>query len=86
MMVLLKLMSCRPTRRLNQCLLGRTDFGVGEFQIPADGIRRADGRILEAGTGVLHLRREPQPATRMQIDLEAEAVQHVGIIDANFEA
>jgi len=61
------------------------NLGVGKLEIPADSIRRPDGGVLIALTGVLDLRCEPQPACRMQICLEAEAVQQVGVIDAGFE-
>ena len=79
-------MSCRPTRRLNQCFSGCAIFRVSQLQIPANRVRRADRRVLEARTGVLHLRRNPQPTGRMQIHLEPEAVQQVGVIGIRFEA
>ena len=62
------------------------DLGVSQLQIPANRVRRADRRVLEARTGVLHLRRDPQPAGRVQIHLEPESVQQVGVIGARFEA
>ena len=58
-------------------LVRRADLGVSQLQIPANRIRRADRRVLKARTGVLHLRRNPQPTGCMQIHLEPEAIQNV---------
>ena len=66
-------------------LFGRANLDVGQLQIPANRVRRADRRVLEARTGVLCLRRNPQPTRRMQIHLEPEAVQQVGVIGTRFE-
>ena len=61
------------------------DLRIGQLEIPANCIRRADRRVLVARAGVLHLRRQPQPTGRMQIHLEPEAVQQVGVIDVRLE-
>ena len=63
-----------------------TNLGIRQLQIPANRVRRADRRGLEARARVLYLRRNPQPTGRMQIHLEPEAVQQVVVIDTRFEA
>ena len=75
-----------PHAQAEPVLVGRANLNVSQLQIPANRVRRSDRRVLEARTGVLNLRRNPQPTGRMQIHLEPEAVQQVGVIDIRFKA
>ena len=67
-------------------LLGVAEFDVGELEIVLVLIGRAERGSLAEGPGVLKLADDFQPRTELEVDLEAKAIEEIGIVIVEAEA